>query len=213
MEKRALALFDFDGTLIRGDSIIRYVKKARKGGWMRGSELLRTLFFALLGVSHIVTDEKAKTVALSFWRRMDENARARFDKEFAAELIGTVYRSGLEEMEKCRAEGMTLLIVSASTENYMRFVARLLRADALLCTRVDHDGQVADNCKGREKIRRVNEWLAENRVECDPARTRAYGDTGSDIHMLTAYGQGVCVNPKCALLRRAAGKLPVVRWR
>lgn len=212
MEKRALALFDFDGTLIKGDSIVRYIKKAWKSGLMRRRELIRTLFFALIGVMGFVTDEKAKTVALSFWRRMDKDARERFDDEFAGELMKTVYPAGMRELEKCRGEGMTFLIVSASPENYMRFVARRLYADALLCTRVSPDGQVTDNCKGLAKIRRIDEWMTENRVECDGAKTCAYGDTGGDYDMLSAYGQGVCVNAKRALLRRAAGKLPVVRW-
>lgn len=212
MENRALALFDFDGTLIRGDSIVRYVKTARKKRLMRPGEWLMTLLAATAGMARMMTDEKAKTVAMRFWTRMSAKQRRAFDEEFAGSLIKTVYEDGLEEMERCRREGMSVVLVSASTENYMRLVAEVLGVDALLCTRIDGYGVVTDNCKGREKLRRIDRWLRQNNASCDRTRSRAYGDTGSDYFMLTAYGSGVCVNPKRALLKKTAGRMPVVHW-
>lgn len=212
MQKRALALFDFDGTLIKGDSIVQYVRFARKMKRMSIFELVHTLVCAVLGLCHIISDEKAKTVALHFMRRMTQVDRDIFDMAFAQAILPEMYKEGLDALNNATKDGKVVLLVSASTENYMRFVAAKLPVDALLCTLVDQNMVASHNCKGEEKLRRIDAWLRENDMTCDAENTVAYGDTLSDYPMLTTYGAGVCVNPKKALQKKAAGKLPTVSW-
>lgn len=213
MEKRALALFDFDGTLIRGDSIVRYVAFARKHGRMTLRELFRALFAGLRYLFRVIDDNQMKTEALSFWTRMDAGERARFDEMFADTLIGAMFKDGKRALKAAEEKGQTVLLVSASTENYMRYVAARLNVSALLCTRMDENGNVTGNCKGQEKLARIDAWLAENGMECDRDNSAAYGDTGSDYLMLTHYGAGTCVNAKRALKKKAKDRLPFVEWR
>ena len=67
-------------------------------------------------------------------------------------------------------------------------------------------------------IDKTNELGAHNYHPKDVVIVDAHGVVVTDpegreyYDMLSAYGQGVCVNAKRALLRRAAGKLPVVHW-
>ena len=212
MEKRALALFDFDGTLIRGDSILRYVAFARKRGRLSARELLRALSAGARYFLKGIDDNQMKTRVLSFWTRMDRGERARFDEAFADTLIDAMYQDGKRALDAAKKKGQTILLVSASTENYMRYVAKRLNV-SLLCTRMDENGIVTGNCKGKEKIVRIDQWLRENNIECDKEHTAAYGDTGSDFDMLAHYGAGVCVNAKRALKKKAKGRLPFVRWK
>lgn len=213
MEKRSLALFDFDGTLIHGDSILRYVAYARKMRRMTLGEGLRALLAGVKYFLHIIDDNQMKTCVIAFWTRMSREEREAFDRAFADTLITAMYVDGKRALQRAQEAGKAVLIVSASTENYMRFVAERLNASALLCTLIDEKGNVSRNCKGKEKLARIDAWLLENGIVCDQESTVSYGDTGSDYLMLTHYGAGTCVNAKRALKKKAKGKLPFVIWR
>ena len=84
----------------------------------------------------------------------------------------------------------------------MPAAAEALRADGLICTRIEN-GAVQTNCRGAEKVRRIRAWAEEQPEAVDFARSRAYGDTAGDLPMLRLVGEGFAVNPK-RKLRRAA---------
>ena len=79
-----------------------------------------------------------------------------------------------------------MVLLSASTENYMRFVAELLEADALLCTPIDEDGKVRHNCHGKDKVVRAEAYAAQEMISFE--ESCAFGDSGSDIYILTRVG-------------------------
>lgn len=213
MEKKALALFDFDGTMIRGDSIAAYVLFAFRRG-KASLPYLGRLLFAFL--SHALRKKDLcalKTAALSFLSPLSLEQRRAFDRSFVLErLMPRVYPDAAACLAKCRREGKITVLITASTENYMGFAAKALGFDACLATPVDAQGRVTNNCKGEEKVRRLRLWLEENEVEADTASSCAYGDSKSDLPMLRFCGHAALVNPKKAL-RRAAPDLPRLRWR
>ena len=104
------------------------------------------------------------------------------------------------------------MLVTASTENYMRFAAEALGFSALLATPLNPDGTVGENCKGEEKPRRIRDWLRQQGLEADFAASYAYGDSKSDLPMLLLCGHPVQVNPKKAL-RKAAPEMDSEIWR
>ena len=66
-QKKA-AVFDFDGTLIRGDSIVRFLRFAAERGALPRRELLIIALCALGGKMGLVPMEKVKERALRFER-------------------------------------------------------------------------------------------------------------------------------------------------
>ena len=60
------AIFDFDGTLIRGDSIVRFVRYAHARGLIGAGGLLRAALWAAAYGLHLTTAERAKRESLSF---------------------------------------------------------------------------------------------------------------------------------------------------
>lgn len=211
MEK-ALACFDFDGTMIRGDSITAYLSLARKRGCisplaMAGVGLHTGAYF--LGLEN---GDRVKTHALRFLSRLTEKEKRALDEDFASrELIPRIYPEALSQWKRHQADGCVMLLVSASTDNYMRCIADYLGADGLLCTHVKADGTVQGNCKGEEKPRRIDAWLKERGIRPDWPASFAYGDSGSDLPMLRLAGHPVQVNPK-KKLRRAAPEMKSVSW-
>ena len=208
----SLAIFDFDGTLIQGDSVAYYLRFAWKKGAASRGEFLRALLAAAKYGMKRMTDAASKTEALKFRKRHDKKYLDDLDREFVKTvLLPKVYAAGKERIARHRREGKILVLVSASTENYMRFVAEALGFDALLCTPIEADGTIRRNCKGEKKVQRINDWLAENGLTAEFASSFGYGDSKSDLPMLRLVGYPVQVNPKKAL-RKLAPDMETVKW-
>ena len=210
--KQILALFDFDGTLIKGDSIVSYIRTAKRLHALSKAAHLKTCLYGLLYKLGRMTEEKAKEKSLSFYKGLEARRRLAMDAFFASdELVPRVYPEGLAQLEYHKRQGHLVLLVSASTSNYMEMVAAKLPVDGLICTRITEDGKVEKNCKGEEKIRRIQEYLQQRGVEADYENSYAYGDSLSDLPMLKLCGHPTLVNPKAAL-KKAAGDMPTVKW-
>lgn len=206
------AFFDFDGTMRPGDSIVPYVafvrKKKKMPLWQYVLVLLSTAGYLL----RILPSTVPKTAALRFRKRLTEEENRALDMEFARFLIDSAYPVALKQWSNYQKAGHQMVVLSASTENYMRFVAELLEADALLCTPIDGDGKVRHNCHGKDKVVRAEEYAAKENISLE--ESCAFGDSGSDIYILTRVGDGFAVNAKQKLLKKIRGKdIPSVSWR
>jgi phosphatidylglycerophosphatase C len=193
-----VAAFDFDGTLTTGGSVLpflvavsdrRTVLDAIAALWPRllhgalagGSVADRTkedLFERVLaGVSldhlHSVSADFAPA---HLARHLRDDVRSRFDWH--------------------RGRGDRVAIVSASPECYVHEVGVRLGADVVIATRLEvapngsltgrYDGE---NCRGEEKLRRLQAWIGEG----VPPRLWAYGNSRGDLRMLAAADVGVNV--------------------
>jgi len=210
---RPLALFDFDGTLIKGDSIIAFLRFARHLKALPGKEYARVLFHSLCYLLGRETDAEAKNEALRFLRYLSPERKYALERAFAEEvLLPRVYPEGKEELKRLKEAGHILLLVSASTENYMQFIAPALGFDALICTEIRADGLIGPNCKGEEKVRRIRAWLEAEGIEADFAASHAYGDSKSDLGMLALCGKGYWVNPRKSLLKMHP-EMRILSWK
>ncbi len=203
------AFFDFDGTLRPGDSLPEYLLYALKKGRLPPAACpgIAGAFLAhrLWGSPSL---EAIKTRCLRFEARMSPEERASFTDAFTREiLMKNCFADALKQWEQCRQEGCLVVLATASTQNYMADVARLLKADGLICT-VFRDGTAGKNCKGEEKARRVLLWMQERDIR--PEDCMAFGNSMADLPMLRCVGTPLAVNPS-RRLRRAG--LPTAQWR
>lgn len=212
-EQRALALFDFDGTLIRGDSILAYLRHARRLKALSRGEYLKLGLHAIPWLLKKKSDEALKGEAVAFSMRLSPERRYALNRSFAEEcLLPRVFPAGRACLEQHRQAGRLVVIVSASPENYMEFVAPGLGADVLLCTQLLSETATGPNCKGQEKVRRIEAYLAQAGIGPDWSDSYAYGDSTSDLPMLRLCAHPVAVNPK-RKLRRAAPEMATVKWK
>ena len=205
----AFALFDFDDTLARGDSILPYLMYCVRRGAAPKTQLLRAACGYLRFLIHPAGASSAKTQALSFIRgktveEMDALARDFFQETY----IRRFFQEGIQELWRLREEGYRILVVSASADVYMRVLPEFLPVDAVLATVCEVDdegrytGRVGDNCKGEEKPRRIAAWLNSQGLTLDSAASCAYGDSPSDAPMLLLTAAPNLIDPKRKLLRR-----------
>lgn len=212
MPGKALAIFDFDGTIISGDSIVRYILRAMRLGYEPYWKLPQRMAQGLMGLWGLITPDRGKSLALSFLARMDASRQETFNRDFCRmELLPRLYPDGVERMKRHRESGCLILLVSASPDCYLKYLAEFLPVDVILASPTDERGRVAGSTSGQEKVRRVKAWARDEGVEIDWQASHAYGNSASDLPLLRLCGHPVCVNPSPSM-RRQAGSLPREHW-
>lgn len=213
METRKLAVFDFDGTMIEGDSIVAFIRMARRHGLLSLSECIGLAARAIPYALGITTAVKYKEKALAFFYEMPEEDRKRMCEDFVRdELLPRVYPAALKRLRAHREEGCLCLLVSASTDNYMPLVGKALGFDGTVCSQLDDEGRVTFNCKGENKPLGLRRYLSGHNIQPDWPNSHAYGNSLSDLPVLKKCGSGVLIDPGLKL-RRAAPGMPRESWR
>jgi len=173
---RTVAVFDFDGTLTRRDTLLPFLRRTR--GAPRTS-------IALLATSLLLArDRDAAKEALL--QRLLADADVKELQAAATVFADVVIQRGLrpsmlERVQSHKADGHELVIVTASPELYVGPIGERLGFDAVLGTRLETDGNgrltgrlEGRNCRGPEKVERLRAWLASD------AELYAYGDSSGD---------------------------------
>ena len=208
-----LAVFDFDGTMIRGDSIVSYLLFARKKGLLSLPYLVRAGLFGAFSQAGIVSRQRAKSAALSFRKTLSEAQKTALDQAFAKTLLKQIRPEALSAMKDHRRRGDLVVLLSASTDHYMRYVAQGLPVDRLICSTTDETGRVLRNVRGEEKVMALRELLSGLPEETDLSLSTGYGDSASDLPLLRLLGRPYLVNPGRKARRKAAGQIPILSWK
>ena len=205
-----LAIYDFDGTMISGDSIVAYLRFAHARKALTLRELCAAAAAGLLSRLGLLSAGEAKRRALRFLERLTPEARAALDRDFAELLLRRLRPDAICQMAQDQAAGRLILLLSASTENYMAPLAGRIGVGGLICTRIAELPE--GNCRGEAKVRRLRAWLDENGITPDFPASAAYGDSAGDAPVLALTGHPTLVNPTRRALRKLKGRFPTVHW-
>lgn len=185
-EKPTVAVFDFDGTLIRKDSFLEFIK------FVFGKRAFLTGFF--LNSPYLVAFKlklypnwKAKERVFSyFFRGMAYEQFCRLGQDFAAALPAMQKSRQVDALRNHKLAGHRVYVVSASVEEWVAPWCLNLGVDNVLATNVEvKEGRLtgrllSKNCYGQEKVNRL--------LEVEPERNsyilHAYGDSRGDKEML-----------------------------
>lgn len=207
-----VAVFDFDGTIIYGDSIVDMLRKGLRQGKVSPFLFIKAVTAGALYHAGIYDAIASKRCAHSFLARMDAQERERFLRGFAQSLIDRARPEAIKQLQEHKANGDHVILCSASGDCYMQYVAPLLGVDALLCTPCDESGiPCGANCRGKEKVRRVQEYLQEREME-DALLVAGYGDTAGDAPILSKCQTPVLVRPR-KKLKKLMPDATVVQWK
>lgn len=210
--KRTLALFDFDGTMIRGDSIAAFVRSLFFKGLVPLPRMADILWKTLKWKLGLIPAEEVKTLALSPLRALDSAAVEKACRGFALEALWPrVYPAALSKMAAHAERGDLVLVVSASPEVYLKYLMEKLPVDGILATRVNKQFEVTFNAVRENKTAMIRDWLKEQDVQADFDASSAYGDSANDLPMLRMVGHPHLVNPRKKARRLGAG-MAVLHW-
>ena len=210
---KPLAIFDFDGTMISGDSIIRYTAYAMRRGYEPWRNIIPRLWQGLKAVCGLMSATEGKSRALSFLARMSREEQNEFNRAFCRDiLMPRIFPKALERMEAHRREGLYILLVSASPDAYISHLKDFLPVDAIIASPTDERGRVSSSTRGEEKVRRVREWAAGQDTLIDWAGSFSYGNSANDLPVMRLTGHPVCVNPS-RRMKKLALDLPAEQWK
>lgn len=185
------SLFDFDGTLVRCDSLREFMLfTLGKRGFLLAC--LRALPWLLLWKAGMTDSGKAKEKLIgAAFGGMEagelHEAAGRF-----AETLGRMERHDIvRELSEAVRRGDRVAIVSASPAEWIEPWAKTHGVNTVIATSLQTDNKgyltgkfATPNCNGPEKVRRIFSRfpkLAEHRKGC---RIRAWGDSRGDREML-----------------------------
>ncbi len=116
----AIAIFDFDGTIISRDSLPDFLIQAcgRKAFLLRLPWIILLKGAALTGI--LSTHRAKELVISSFLRGMKTEDFQQACLEYASRIPAFVYPAALEEIRRHQEEGNKIAIISASMPDWIR---------------------------------------------------------------------------------------------
>jgi phosphatidylglycerophosphatase C len=220
---QTFALFDFDGTLIRGDSILRFMCYLRRQRLCTVFDLIRFTVAGGLFTFHLISPKRAKEMGLRFLKGRKRADYVQLSEDFCETVLKPrLYPQGVEALRRHQAAGEQVLIISASPTFYLEPLKRILGLREVLGTNFETDAQgrftgriVGINCRGDEKPVRIQEYLAETGVELDYETSSAYGNSMHDLPMMKLCRHGYAVSPGRWMLRKLRNTegVAVVDWK
>jgi HAD superfamily hydrolase (TIGR01490 family) len=215
----ALALFDFDKTLIATNSGSLFIRSELRAGHINGWQAFRAMAWMAQYHLGFVALESAVARAISSLEGSTEHAlRERSTAFYEREVKGLYRPRALEVLEGHRAAGDALVLLTASSSYVSDLVARDLRLAAVLCNRFEVDGggiytgrTVGGLCFGAGKLAHAQAYAdAQGQTLSDAA---FYTDSFSDLPVMLAVGRPVAVNPDQRLRREAVRRgWEIVDW-
>lgn len=184
--KKGIAFFDFDGTITTKDTLLEFIKYS-KGSFRFYTGFLLNSPYLVAYKLKIISNQLAKEKVLQFFfRNMPVTTFNETCQQFSEKkLPGLVRSKALEAIKKHQQDGVRVVIVSASPENWLVQWTQQLGLE-LIATRLTVENGLlrgtieGHNCHGKEKVRRINEQFQL----ADFSEIFAYGDSSGDRPML-----------------------------
>jgi phosphatidylglycerophosphatase C len=188
-----VAAFDLDGTLTEGGSVFPWLKSVagRARTWRAALSLAVPLTVGAFRSSRWADNAKER-LFLKLLAGFDEQIVIAESRTFALEHLEHQARALLlSRLAWHRDQGHDVVIVSASPQLYVDVMTEQLGANGGLGTRLAVDprgrltgGYLGKNCRGSEKLRRLDEWIASRHYPTPPV-VFAYGNSRGDRRMLS----------------------------
>ena len=210
--KQKLALFDFDGTMIKGDSISGFVRLMVRLRLLPVPKLLHLLWNTLLWKAGRLPVESVKSQALSPLNQLSISEAGVLCRKFALEkLVPNLYQDALDTMKQHVMSGDPVLIVSASPLCYLQHLKEELPVTHIIGTLTNDRHEVTVNVVRDEKNKQIKSWLHDSGIDPDWVNSYAYGDSTNDLEMLSMVGNPVLINPSREARKLGRG-IPLKMW-
>jgi HAD superfamily hydrolase (TIGR01490 family) len=198
-----LALFDVDGTLVRGSSERLFWLYLARRGRQGPRQILDYLLFLVryLPTGGVLTIKKNKAY-LSGLRATEVTALA---TEFVeTRLVRRLYEPAVQRLKQHQRRGDRVVLLSGTLEPIARALGTHLgvrHVCATLCS--ERHGRFLPQPPethpfGAAKLNLARQLALQ--LDVDLAQASAYGDSAQDLFLLEAVGHPVAVNPDSKLL-------------
>ena len=212
MEK--LAIFDIDYTITRKETLMEFFKYLVSKDIKNIKFLPRALYSGLMYGIKVYDEKRVKECFLKFIENIDEAELAKLTKSFYDERISKIlYKDAVDMIKKLKNEGYMVVLISASPEFYVKEFYAIKEVDLIIGTKFTFEGgkfirkMDGNNCKGEEKVRRLNKVLKEKNIKVDFKNSYMFSDSLSDKPLLDLVGNPYLINYK------KKHEIEILRWK
>lgn len=208
MRAMSIAFFDLDRTVLSVNSGSGWVRWEYGGGYISRWQLVRaTIWLARYHLGLAEMDAVLRDAIAAYAGVAEADLRARTQAFYEAEVRHRVRPGAIEALDRHRAAGDRLVLLTTSSNYLSEMVGHQLALDDWLCSRfeTDGDGRLTGRpitlCYGPHKVDLAAAYAAEHGVALDDCAF--YSDSITDAPMLEVVGRPVVVEPDPRLRRLA----------
>ncbi len=211
LPRRHAAFFDLDKTIIAKSSMLAFSKTFRHHGLLNRRALVQAAYaqvvFQLVGADEGKM-EKIRKVALDLTKGWNHDQVTELVRETLHDVVvPIIYEDAVELIEKHKANGLYVVIISSAPSEVVEPIAHHLGVDNFVATtsRLDKDGNYSGELEfysyGSFKSQAVHKLAVEHNLDLE--ESYAYSDSITDVPLLECVGHPVAVNPDKELARVA----------
>ena len=190
--KAHISVFDFDGTLIAGDSLPMFIKHSR--GALRfyvGLVVLSPIL--VLFKLGLMNNSKAKEFLFKyFFGGMQDKQFVHYCETFVENLNAHANPVAVDRLKQAKESGHRVIILSASPRLWIgpwakQYGVEVVGTELQIADGIITGAFASHNCYGAEKVERLHQYLNGKR---DEVYVTAYGDSKGDIPILSFADEG-----------------------
>jgi HAD superfamily hydrolase (TIGR01490 family) len=200
---KKLAIFDIDYTITKKETLMELFKYSIKIDKRNIRFLPRVIFCGIMYILKIYDEKVVKEKFLKFLDGIKEKDLAKLVKDFYHDRLKILlYEDALNMMKKLKKEGYDIYLISASPEFYVKEFYNIKEVDKVIGTRFNFTNGIftrkmeGENCKGQEKVKRLKEFLENEKIEIDFKESYMFSDSLSDKPLLDLVGKPYLINYK-----------------
>jgi HAD superfamily hydrolase (TIGR01490 family) len=201
------SFFDVDGTLVRTNLLhptVFYLRNQPNPLRSLGSLARAVAGGPRMALAEMIDRRRFNEVLFASYAGISQDRLLILaDEAFDSSMKRALYPAARDLVQRCRAEGHEVVLVSGALDFLMERLAKYVGATAFIANRLEFkDGYATGKLlrpvvAGPEKARLIREWARGRGL--DLADCFAYSDSYSDVPMLSVVGHPCAVNPDLRL--------------
>lgn len=212
-----LAVFDFDGTLVKKDTLPFLLSLWRKFGYSK--QKYYKVYFSLvllyikykLGIESKLSREEMKLIAVDKFSNLFEGMAEQEIEEYflrCSEVIkDTLNEHVVTEVLSAKTNGYYTVLLSGTYDYVLNYIGDYLGINTVIGTKINFNNGIYDSSRkseifsGIKKLEAINKYF--NKEQINWKESISFADSYSDVHLLRAFGNAVVVNPDNKLKEEA----------
>jgi len=193
------AFFDVDGTLLKKNTAILYLKALYRDKRISIFVLLNAFYYNLLHKFNLLDYEQMTHYSLKFMKGWDYEELRKYSVEHFNKDIKPLLSVELKkEIKYHRLKKHNIILLTSAPWIIVENIRKFVRADHSINSIIEvKNGEISGKykflCYKDKKLQMMKEMAMQHKI--DLAKSYFYSDSYSDINALQAVGNPIAVNP------------------